>query len=133
MGRYPNFSIITELFDSFCDIIIITNIDLGNHKLGIFVCRAMCCCWLSVMTIKWFKSPYSWVIHPLIQPQVANQQKIDLGNVKKLHQDIFNTSKIKWRQATNPSSKRGSPENREEKITLQPWRTIYLYKYSHSM
>ena len=27
------------------------------------------------MTIKWFKSPYSWVISPLTLPRVANQQK----------------------------------------------------------
>ena len=27
------------------------------------------------MTIKWFKSPYNWVISPLTQPQVANQQQ----------------------------------------------------------
>ena len=24
---------------------------------------------------KWFMSPYNWVIYPLTQPQVANQQK----------------------------------------------------------
>ena len=28
-----------------------------------------------VMTTKWFMSPYNWVILPLTQPQVANQQK----------------------------------------------------------
>ena len=27
------------------------------------------------MTIKWFKSPYNWVISPLTQPKVANQQQ----------------------------------------------------------
>ena len=27
------------------------------------------------MTIKWFKSPLIWIIFPLTQPQVANQQK----------------------------------------------------------
>ena len=28
------------------------------------------------MTIKWFMSPYNWVISPMTQPQVANPQKI---------------------------------------------------------
>ena len=27
------------------------------------------------MTIKWFMSPYNWVIYPLTQTQVANEQK----------------------------------------------------------
>ena len=34
---------------------------------------------------KWFKSPYNWVISPLTQPQVVNQQKKEKKGNKTLN------------------------------------------------